>query len=47
MCAQRKDGGVLRAVFCDAFEMTGAKIRKLTSYLMEVKEPEELNKAPG
>jgi len=47
VCAQRKDGGVLRAVFCDAFEMTGAKIRKLTSYLMEVKEPEELNKAAG
>jgi uncharacterized protein len=45
VCAQRKDGGVLHAVFCDAFEMTGAKIRKLTSYLMKVKEPEELNKA--
>jgi hypothetical protein len=31
-------------VFCDAFEMAGAKIKKLTSYLMEVKEP---NKAAG
>ncbi len=45
--AQRKDGGVLHAVFCDAFEMAGAKIKKLTSYLMEVKEPEEPNKAAG
>jgi hypothetical protein len=33
--AQRKDGGVLHAVFCDAFEMENGKIRKLTSYLME------------
>ncbi len=36
--ARRKDGGVLRLVFCDAFEMAGAKIQKLTSYLMEVQE---------
>jgi ketosteroid isomerase-like protein len=33
----RKDGGVLNAVFCDVFVMQGAKIRHLTSYLMEVK----------
>ena len=35
--ATRKDGGVLTAVFCDVFVMRGAKIRHLTSYLMEVK----------
>jgi ketosteroid isomerase-like protein len=34
----RKDGGVLKAVFCDVFEMQGAKIKRLTSYLMETKE---------
>jgi ketosteroid isomerase-like protein len=34
----RKDGGMLNAVFCDVFEMRGAKIRRLTSYLMEIKE---------
>jgi uncharacterized protein len=41
--ARRKNGGVLHAVFCDAFEMEGGKIKKLTSYLMEVKEPEQPN----
>lgn len=35
-CA-RKDGGSLNAVFCDVFVMQDAKIRHLTSYLMEVK----------
>ena len=35
-CA-RKDGGMLNAVFCDVFIMQDAKIRHLTSYLMEVK----------
>ena len=39
--AHRKEGGVLHAVFCDAFEMAGAQIKKLTSYLMEVKEESE------
>src|SRR5687767_10263408 len=34
----RKDGGMLNAVFCDVFVMQGAKIRHLTSYLMEVKD---------
>ena len=34
----RKDGGVLKAVFCDVFEMQDAKIKRLTSYLMETKE---------
>lgn len=30
----RKDGGQLDAVFCDVFHMENARIRKLTSYLM-------------
>ena len=34
----RKDGGVLKAVFCDVFEMQNAKVRRLTSYLMETKD---------
>jgi ketosteroid isomerase-like protein len=33
----RKDGGVLHALFCDVFVMQEAKIKHLTSYLMEVK----------
>lgn len=33
----RKDGGLLNAVFCDVFVMRDAKIRHLTSYLMELK----------
>lgn len=36
--AARRDGGLLNAVFCDVFVMQSAKIRHLTSYLMEVKE---------
>lgn len=32
--AQRSDGGVLNAVFCDVFEMKGGKIRRLISYLL-------------
>lgn len=35
--AARRDGGYLNAVFCDVFEMQDAKIRRLISYLMEVK----------
>lgn len=38
--AQRRDGEVLNAVFCDAFEMEGGRIKKLISYLMEVKDPQ-------
>ncbi|MEX2308133.1 MAG: nuclear transport factor 2 family protein [Pirellulales bacterium] len=34
----RTDGGVLNAVFCDVFEMQDAKIGRLTSYLMEIRE---------
>ena len=37
--ALRSDGELLDAVFCDVFEMVGGKIRRLISYLMEVKEP--------
>ena len=33
----KKDGGTLHLVFCDVFLMRAAKIRHLTSYLMEVK----------
>ena len=33
----RKDGGELNAVFCDVFVMQDAKIRHLTSYLMELR----------
>jgi ketosteroid isomerase-like protein len=36
-CA-RKDGGVLNAVFCDIFVLQDAKIKHLTSYLMEAKQ---------
>jgi ketosteroid isomerase-like protein len=35
--AGRSDGGAMNLVFCDVFEMRNAKIRKLTSYLMEIK----------
>jgi len=35
--AQRRDGGVLHLAFCDVFEMRGGRIRKLISYLVEVK----------
>src|SRR5262245_33878239 len=34
--AQRKDGGLLNAVFCDVFAMESGRIKSLTSYLMEV-----------
>jgi ketosteroid isomerase-like protein len=33
----KKNGGTLHLVFCDVFVMLAAKIRRLTSYLMEVK----------
>ena len=36
--AQRRDGGVLNAVFCDVFTMSNAKVQRLVSYLMEVNE---------
>ena len=34
---QRRDGGFLRAVFCDAFTMRNAKIRRLDTYQVELK----------
>lgn len=33
----RKDGGRFKLVFCDVFEMQDGKIRRLTSYLAEIK----------
>ena len=35
--APRTDGTVLDLVFCDVFEMRNAKIRALTSYLMQTR----------
>lgn len=35
--AARRDGGTLSVVFCDVFEMREGRVRKLTSYLMEVR----------
>ena len=35
-CA-RKEGGFLNALFCDVFEMQDTKIKRLISYLMEIK----------
>ena len=32
----RRDGGLLNAVFCDVFVMQNARIKHLTSYLMEI-----------
>ena len=34
--AQRSDGGILNAAFCDIFEMRDGKIRRLISYLIPV-----------
>ena len=34
---RKKDGGFLKAVFCDVFAMQNGKIKRLTSYLIEVK----------
>jgi ketosteroid isomerase-like protein len=34
---RRTDGTVLSLVFCDVFELRAGRIRRLTSYLMEVK----------
>jgi ketosteroid isomerase-like protein len=35
--AQKAGGGELNLVFCDVFEMQGGKIRRLISYLTEIK----------
>lgn len=34
-----KAGGFLDALFCDAFEMENAKIRRLTTYQVNLKDP--------
>jgi ketosteroid isomerase-like protein len=34
---QRTDGAILNLAFCDVFEMSGGRIRRLISYLMETK----------
>jgi ketosteroid isomerase-like protein len=34
----RKAGGFLNTVFCDVFEMQNGRIKRLTSYVMEIKE---------
>lgn len=34
---KKNDGGFLNAVFCDVFVMTNARIKRLTTYLAEVK----------
>jgi len=34
--SSRADGGALNAVFCDVFVMRDARIRHITSYLMEL-----------
>lgn len=45
-CAFRA-GGMLNAVFCDVFEMRGAKIRKLTSYVVPLPEPSAEQSVPA
>jgi ketosteroid isomerase-like protein len=34
---EKKSGGFLNAVFCDVFSMQSAKIKRLTTYLAELK----------
>ena len=34
---QKREGGFLNAVFCDVFTMRNAKIKRLDTYLMELK----------
>jgi len=34
---KKKAGGFLNAVFCDVFTMTNARIKRLTTYLVQVK----------
>jgi hypothetical protein len=36
--ATRRDGGVLNAVFCDGFVLSGGRVKRLTTYLAEVTE---------
>ncbi len=39
--ARRRDGAVLTLAMCDVFEMRGGKIRRLTTYLMDSKTPDQ------
>lgn len=34
----RKDGGLLNAMFCDVFEMENTQIKRLITYLAELKD---------
>ena len=34
---ERTDGRVMNLAFCDVFELAGGRIRRLTSYLMELR----------
>ncbi len=36
--AERAEGGVMKMEFCDVFEMREGKIKRLISYLMELKQ---------
>jgi ketosteroid isomerase-like protein len=36
-----KDGGFLNAVFCDVFEMQNTKIKRLTTYQVNLKDPSD------
>lgn len=36
--AERAEGGALELAFCDVFELEGAKVRRLTSYLVALPE---------
>ena len=38
--AQRNDGDYIDLAYCDVFEMRDGKVRKLTSYLMQVPSPD-------
>jgi ketosteroid isomerase-like protein len=35
--AQRRAGGTVNAAFCDVFEMRGGKVKRLITYLVELK----------
>lgn len=37
--SQRRDGDLLRAKFCDVFDMEGGRIRRLSTYQVEVGGP--------
>jgi uncharacterized protein len=36
-----KVGGYLNAVFCDVFEMSGGKVKRLTTYLVNLRETKQ------